>query len=106
MLVISNGRVFGGGFRIAPRAALDDGRLDAMAFRDMRLPRRLDLMARLLRGTHEAAPEVVASRARAYRLRFDAPPAYETDGEWNRARSSELLVESVPGALRVIAPEP
>jgi diacylglycerol kinase (ATP) len=106
MLVIANGRVFGGGFRIAPRAALDDGRLDAMAFRDMKLPRRLGLMARLLRGTHEAAPEVVASRARAYRLRFDAPPAYERDGEWNQSLGSELLVESVPGALRVIAPLP
>jgi len=61
-------------------------------------------MASLLRGTHQSAPEVVASRARSYRLRFDAPPTYETDGEWNRARASELLLESVPGALRVIAP--
>lgn len=104
MLVIANAKVFGGGFRIAPRALLDDGRLDAMAFRNMGLARRLSLMAKLLRGTHEAAPEVVASRAQAYRLRFDAPPAYETDGEWNRARTGELLVESVPGALRVIAP--
>jgi diacylglycerol kinase (ATP) len=104
MLVIANARVFGGGFRIAPEARLDDGLLDAFAFRDMRLARRLSLMGKLLRGTHAAAPEVDARRAPAYRLRFDAPPAYETDGEWNRAQSSELLVESVPRALRVIAP--
>lgn len=105
MLVIANARVFGGGFRIAPGADLGDGRLDAMAFRNMRLYRRLVLLGRLMKGTHEQAPEVDASRARCYRLRFDAPPAYETDGEWNRARSPELLVESLPAALRVFVPD-
>jgi diacylglycerol kinase (ATP) len=105
MLVIANARVFGGGFRIAPSADLGDGRLDAMAFRNMPLSRRLVLMGRLMRGTHEQAPEVSASRARCYRLRFDAPPAYETDGEWNRASSCELLVESLPAALRVLVPD-
>lgn len=104
MLVIANARVFGGGFRIAPSADLEDGRLDAMAFRNMGLSRRLALMARLLRGTHENAPEVGASRGRCYRLRFDAPPAFETDGEWNRARSPELVVECLPSALRVLVP--
>jgi len=61
-------------------------------------------MVKLLRGTHAAEPEVAASRGRSFRLRFDAPPAYETDGEWNRARSSELHVENVPAALRVLVP--
>jgi len=32
MLIIANGRVFGGGFQIAPRADLGDGRLDGMGF--------------------------------------------------------------------------
>jgi diacylglycerol kinase family enzyme len=61
-------------------------------------------MSLLIKGTHASAPEVGSSTARSYRLRFDAPPAYETDGEWNRARSCELLVESLPAALRVLAP--
>jgi diacylglycerol kinase family enzyme len=47
---------------------------------------------------------VEAVRGRSFRLRFDAPPAYETDGEWNRARSAELQVETVPAALRVLVP--
>ena len=32
MLVVANARVFGGGFQIAPRADLADGRLDGVAF--------------------------------------------------------------------------
>jgi diacylglycerol kinase (ATP) len=106
MLIIANGRVFGGGFKIAPRADLSDGQLDAVGFLNMGLTRRLSLMGRLLRGTHETAPEVVSSTAASFRLRFDMPPAYETDGEWNQAASTELLVESVPRALRVLTPAP
>ena len=104
MLVIANARVFGGGFKIAPDADLADGRLDAVAFANMPLSRRLPLMGRLLRGTHRSAAEVTTARAPRFDLAFDAPPAYETDGEWRRAASATLTVEAVPGALRVLTP--
>ncbi len=48
----------------------------------------------------------MTSTASSFRLRFDRPPAYETDGEWNQAASAEILVESVPRALRVLTPAP
>ena len=104
MLVVANARVFGGGFKIAPEADLGDGRLDVVCFANMPLPRRLAIMGRLLRGTHGRAPEVASRRGRRLALRFDAPPAYETDGEWHRAASADLTIEAVPGALRVLVP--
>ncbi len=104
MLVLANARVFGGGFQIAPQAALDDGQLDGVAFRNMGVLRRLQIMGSLMRGTHGASPEVSASRAATYRLRFDKAPAYETDGEWNQARSAELEVEVLRSALAVSVP--
>jgi diacylglycerol kinase (ATP) len=104
MLVFANAKVFGGGFNIAPEADLADGRLDAVAFANMPLRRRLPIMVKLLRGTHGGDPAVESVRGRSFRLRFDAPPAYETDGDWQRARSSELLVEAVPAALSVLVP--
>jgi diacylglycerol kinase (ATP) len=106
MLIIANARIFGGGFKVAPRADLADCRLDAVGFLNMNLARRASLMGRLLRGTHESAPEVWTSTAASFRLRFDTPPAYETDGEWNQAASAELVVESVPRALQVLTPGP
>jgi len=105
MLVIANARVFGGGFKIAPEADLADGRLDVVTFANMPLLRRLSIMGRLLRGTHGGAPEVASRRGRRIDLRFDTPPAYETDGEWHRAASADLTVEAVPGALRVLVPQ-
>ena len=104
MLVIAHARIFGGGFKIAPDADLADGRLDMVAFANMPLSRRLPLMGRLLRGTHRQAAEVQTARAARFELAFDAPPAYETDGEWRRASGPRLTVEAVPGALRVLVP--
>ena len=104
MLVVANARAFGGGFKIAPGAALDDGQLDVISFANMPLFRRLSIMGRLLRGSHGSAAEVDSRPGRRIDLRFDAPPAYETDGEWHRAASAELTIEAVPGALRVLVP--
>jgi diacylglycerol kinase (ATP) len=106
MLTVANARVFGGGFRIAPEADLSDGLLDATVFANMGVLSRLQTLVRLLRGTHVVPPVVTASRARTFRLRFERPPAYETDGEWNQAVSSELRIECVPRALEVLAPPP
>lgn len=106
MLIIANARNFGGSFRIAPRASLEDGQLDYVAFRNMPPHRRALVMAHILGGRHGGDPEVDVRRGRSFALRFDAPPAYETDGEWNRATGTELTVECVPGALRVLMGEP
>src|SRR5262249_20470542 len=104
MLVIANARVFGGGFKVAPRAELGDGQLDLVAFTNMPRRRRFPLMISLLRGTHERAPEVRTGRAEAFHLRFTGPPTYERDGEWNRAGSSEIAIGTRRAALRVLVP--
>jgi diacylglycerol kinase (ATP) len=106
MLVVANARVFGGGFRIAPDADVEDGRLEAVAFANMGLLGRVGALVRLLRGTHRRHPRVDSFPVSRLLLRFTAPPAYETDGEWNEARSSEVAIETLPRALRVLVPKP
>jgi YegS/Rv2252/BmrU family lipid kinase len=105
MLIVANARFFGGKFKIAPGADLADGRLDVLRFANMGLLRRLDVMQRLLRGAHEGSPAVASAQGARLRLRFlaDAPPAYETDGEWNRAKDRTVEIETRPGALGVLA---
>ena len=65
---------------------------------------RVSALVRLLRGTHVRHPRVSAASASRLVYRFASPPAYETDGEWNQARSAEVVVEAVPRALRVLVP--
>jgi diacylglycerol kinase (ATP) len=104
MLTVANAKIFGGGFKIAPAADLSDGVLDAAAFANMGMVRRLQILVHLLRATHLGRPEVASTRSRSFRLRFERPPAYETDGEWNQAVAPELRIECVPRALEVLAP--
>jgi diacylglycerol kinase (ATP) len=106
LLIVANARHFGGSFHIAPDASIHDGQLDAIAITNAAPLRRLALFSAATRGTHTRHPEVIAEQAPSFTLRFPAPPAYETDGEYNQARSNELEVACVPAALRLIMPAP
>lgn len=104
MVIVANAKVFGGGLPIAPEARIDDGELDIVAFGDLSFPARLRAMAALLRKRHNDLAAVSTTRARWMTFEFDAPPSYETDGEWRRASSARLVIETRPAALRVLAP--
>jgi diacylglycerol kinase (ATP) len=102
LLAFANGGHFGGAFHVAPGARVDDGRLDAVAIPDVGRARRPGLLFRAARGTHVRHPCVTTHRGAGFTLRFDAPPAYEADGELRRAAAAEVRVESRPGVLRVV----
>ena len=106
MVIVANARIFGGGFQVAPHADIFDGKLEAVAFGNMGLGGRVRALLGLLRGTHLKHPRVTAATASRLVYRFERPPAYETDGEWNQARSAEVVIEAVPGALEVLVPAP
>jgi diacylglycerol kinase (ATP) len=105
MLIIANGKNFGGSFRIAPNASITDGQLDAVSIQVASPMRRIQLFAAATRGTHVGHPEVKVEQASSFSLSFPSPPAYETDGEYNRAKSATLEVRCVPRALRVVTPQ-
>lgn len=102
MTVFSNGARFGGAFRIAPDARVDDGLIDAILVDDASPLARVPLLLRALRGTHAGHPRVTLRRQPRYALRFDAPPLFEADGELCRAARDTVEVASVPAALRVV----
>lgn len=103
-LVVANGGHFGGSFLIAPPAAPDDATLDLVTIGAASSLRRLALFTRAARGLHLSEPEVAHRAGASFTLRFDAPPAYQADGEAVTADADELEVRVVPGALRVVAP--
>lgn len=106
MLVIANAKNFGGKFKIAPEASLTDGLLDAVSIHDATTLRRVKLFGAVAKGKHQGLTEVVMEQSPTFTVKFDAPPAYETDGEYRRAKTTELEVACVPGALRLVAPAP
>ncbi|MCC7195380.1 MAG: hypothetical protein IT356_07485 [Gemmatimonadaceae bacterium] len=104
MLVFSNGATFGGSFRIAPAARVDDGLLDQVAIGDVRGFARLPLFVRALRGAHVNHPKVRVARRARFDLTFAQPPECDLDGELVQLASRDATVRAVPRALRVAAP--
>jgi len=102
ILAIANGRSFGNGMLVAPRAELDDGRADAVLIAGV--PRwRLALeLPRIYTGGHLTRPHTRCGRARTVRVALPgiAPPVLDLDGEaFPTTLETELTV--VPRAVRV-----
>ena len=103
-VIFANGPRFGGGFRIAPEARLDDGALDLVRVTDGPPLRRAIVFAGATRGTHTTAPEVDIRLVREATLTFDTPPLFDADGELHQARSCSVTVRCHPRALRLAVP--
>lgn len=103
MLTISNANYFGGSFHIAPKAKLDDGKLDLVAIHDAAPFARAKLFDAVSKGRHENMAEVEFITAPSFRITFEGTLRYEADGEVY-ASTSPLVVRAMPRALRVCAP--
>ena len=97
-----NTPTYGGRFRIAPTAVMDDGLLTICLIRSA--PRWEVLMAlpRLFTGSHVRHPKVSVHEARRMEIESAAPLSIWADGE--RVASTPTVIEVAPGALSVLVP--
>ncbi|MDR3106591.1 MAG: YegS/Rv2252/BmrU family lipid kinase [Bifidobacteriaceae bacterium] len=109
LVAVANGSDIGGGMRIAPDAALDDGLLDVVIAGPVSTATLLTVFPRVYRGTHVTHPAVTVLRGREVTVKArpdlgSPPPDAHTDGE--RVGPLPLACRCVPGALRVLAARP
>jgi YegS/Rv2252/BmrU family lipid kinase len=78
---IANGRIFGGGMMIAPRAEPDDGLFDLVLVEDMKKLEIIGNTPHLYRGTIEKHPKVIIQRAKKIHITSDETVNIEYDGE-------------------------
>lgn len=104
MLVIANGRYFGGSFDIAPEADQTDGRLNLVSIADAPPLERAKLFGLVSKGRHPGHARVRMRRAARFRVQGKAPLRYELDGEVVESANGELQVECRPSALELVVP--
>lgn len=97
----SNGAWVGGMFRIAPAARNDDGELDLVIAGPVSRWRILQLLPRLLNGTHVGEPEVLIRRIRECVIESDAPVPSHLDGEVQDLQT-RFDIRILPGALHLL----
>jgi YegS/Rv2252/BmrU family lipid kinase len=102
LVLIGNGRFYGGSFPIFPGADLRDGRLDVCVFPKVNLPALLRCAPNLL--LRRKLPEKLVGRVRAekFELLSETPAAFELDGEWAGHLPATFSVEREK--LRVVVP--
>lgn len=102
-VVFANGQWFGGAFRIAPDACVDDGQLDCVGIGPASLVDRVQLFARALGGTHLSHRLVHSARGIGFSIECDEPPLFQADGELHQAGGTMLQVRCLPRALHIMA---
>ena len=70
LLAVANGKYYGGGMRIAPKAIIDDGILDIYLIKKMNKIKLLAFFPRLIRGTHEGIKEVYIDEGKDCTYKF------------------------------------
>ena len=103
LTVFANGHTFGGTFRIAPHARLDDGALACVNIRAVAPRERPGVFLRAVRGSHLGHPSVMHSTGDTFTIIAPAPLAFEADGERYRSRGAEIGVRVTARQLSVIA---
>ena len=105
LLSVGNGPCVGGGFRLTPGAAVDDGRLDVCVVAHARTPRVLRLLPTALRGGHVGQPEVTMGAGQTVTLRTSGRPVpVHADGEVVSLGVGTLQTSVWAGALHVVQP--
>jgi len=97
LVVIGNGRYFGGGMCIAPRAEMDDGLFDVIILSDLSKPALLANLPKVYRGSHLEHPRITSLRGRKVVIDSSGSALLDLDGE--QPGRAPAQIEMLPSAL-------
>lgn len=100
MLAFANGQVYGGTFRIAPQAKIDDGTLNLVIADALSRRRILGLLPAVLRGRHLGHPAVRTLSVTDAEVELESPLPVHADGEIIAANALSVRIRVLPGRLR------
>ena len=103
LVAVNNGRAYGGCFRPAPQARLDDGSLDICIVNGpISMPAFLGLMTKYMKGTHVIEKEVEMLHGKDISVEFETGINLQVDGENTNLQSCNFKV--VAGGLKFRMP--
>ncbi len=102
LCAIANAQSYGGGMKIAPNAAIDDGWLDVIVVQEVGRLEFLKAFRSVFAGTHLNHPRVMSWRARRIVVESQAPVPTLADGEL--IGQTPVKFEVKPAALTILRP--
>jgi YegS/Rv2252/BmrU family lipid kinase len=101
-VIVANGRWHGGGMKLAPDAAWDDGLFDVILIGDVNKLDFVTTAPKLYSGKHVNHPKIEVLRSRTVAVDAAVPLPIEVEGE--PVGTTPARFEVVPGALRIRVP--
>jgi diacylglycerol kinase family enzyme len=104
LVTIANTPIIGIKNLVAPDASMDDGLLDIAVYPSFS---KVELLDYFVKSAHEAStPDRTIQRYRARKIKVKTSPKLDVAAEGIMLGKGTARIKLLPGALRVIAPEP
>jgi diacylglycerol kinase (ATP) len=100
LVVVGNGRSYGGGMKVFPHASITDGRIDVCIVHALSKAAFLRAFPRVFRGKHTDHPKVTMLGGALVTVEANRRIQVYADGE--RVGSLPAIFEVCPGALRLV----
>lgn len=92
MFSAANGKTYGGGFRVAPLADVQDGKLECISIKDIPLFKRLRYLPVIEKGNHLKLPFIKYQQARSILIESKTQLQAHLDGEYLQANRFEIRI--------------
>jgi YegS/Rv2252/BmrU family lipid kinase len=102
LVIVANARFYGGHFRAAPDARMDDGLLDVLIMRKKKLGNLLKYMSTMRYGDITKLPDVEYLQCRRFQIDSEKQVPVHVDAEIRE--TTPCVFECIPNALRIIVP--
>jgi len=102
-IAISNGKIYGGRFKITPEAILDDGLLEICTVEEMGRLKYLMSIPKVFKGTHESIKGINFYRAKEVVIQSSEPLLAQVSGEVIEGQK-EFSITLLPKSLKLIVP--
>ena len=102
LIAVANGKYYGGGMMIAPKAIINDGILDICLIRKINKIKLLAFFPRLIKGTHEGIKEVSFYQGNTVHINSNDYISLNIDGEV--LKTKEVLFEILHKGIQVVIP--
>jgi len=102
-IAISNGKFYGGRFKITPEAILDDGLLELCTVEEMGRLKYLMSIPKVFKGTHESIKGINFYRAKEVVIQSSEPVLAQVSGEVIEGQK-KFTITLLPKSLKLIVP--
>jgi len=102
-IAISNGKIYGGRFKITPEAILDDGLLEICLVEEMGRFKYLSIIPKVFKGTHASIKGISFYRAKEVLIGSSETILAQVSGEVIEGQK-EFNITLLPKSLRLIVP--